>query len=151
MHQTSEWQDEDPVPFSFHVSLPADAASPGAPTRIVISKSIEADVLSHPTQAFTEEDVLVVHCSPQSVFKVRPATRCSSTLSGDNYTTELCEYILTYSTAARSYFSDPLCGVLANRQYDGNRFRRHKRSPLGSIHRDTLTCTFGSQRMGFMH
>jgi WD40 repeat protein len=25
---------------------------------------------------------LVVHCTPQSVFRVRPATRCSSTLSG---------------------------------------------------------------------
>jgi len=76
-------QDDEPVPFSFHISLPADATSPGAPTRIVISKSIEADVLSHPTQAFTEEDVFVVHCSPQSVFRVRPATRCSSTLSGE--------------------------------------------------------------------
>jgi ribosome assembly protein 4 len=75
------------VPFSFHVSLPADATSPGALTRIVISKSIEADVLSHPTQAFTEEDVFVVHCSPQSVFRVRPATRCSSTLSGEFYIT----------------------------------------------------------------
>ncbi|KAF7983667.1 hypothetical protein HWV62_19561 [Athelia sp. TMB] len=75
-------QDDEPVPFSFHVSLPEDAATPGANTRIVISKSIEADVLSHPTQAFTEEDIFVVHCSPQSVFKVRPATRCSSTLSG---------------------------------------------------------------------
>ena len=71
------------MPFSFHISLPADAASPGAPTRIVISKSIQTDVLSHPSQAFTEEDVFVVHCSPQSVFRVRPATRCSSTLSGE--------------------------------------------------------------------
>ena len=77
-------QDDEPVPFSFHVSLPADATSPGAPTRIVISKSIEADVLSHPTQPFTEEDIFVVHCSPQSVFRVRPATRCSSTLSGES-------------------------------------------------------------------
>ncbi|KZP11144.1 WD40 repeat-like protein [Athelia psychrophila] len=75
-------EDDDPVPFSFHVALPADATTPGAPTRIVISKSIEADVLSHPADAFTEEDIFVVYCSPQSVFKVRPATRCSSTLSG---------------------------------------------------------------------
>lgn len=74
---------EDPVPFSFHVALPEDEITPGAPTRIVISQSIEADVLSHPTHAFTEEDVFVVHCSPQSVFRVRPATRCSSTLSGE--------------------------------------------------------------------
>ena len=72
------------MPFSFHVTLPEDEVVPGAPTRIVISKSIEADVLSHPTHAFTQEDVFVVHCSPQSVFRVRPATRCSSTLSGES-------------------------------------------------------------------
>ena len=35
--------------------------------------------LSH---AFSPEDILVVRCSPQSVFRVRPATRCSSSLSG---------------------------------------------------------------------
>ncbi|TFK32100.1 WD-repeat protein [Crucibulum laeve] len=76
-------QDEEPVPFSFHVALPEDKnALPGAPTRIVISKSLETDVLNHPSGDFTPEDVLVVYCSPQSVFRVRPATRCSSTLSG---------------------------------------------------------------------
>ncbi|KAF7360397.1 hypothetical protein MVEN_00769500 [Mycena venus] len=76
---------EDPVPFSFHVQLPEDEVKiPGAPTRIVISKSIEDDILNHPinSRSFTEEDVFVVHCSPQSVFRVRPPTRCSSTLSG---------------------------------------------------------------------
>jgi len=79
-------QDEDPVPFSFHVNLPEDKnAPPGAPTRVVISKSLEVDVLDHPTGDFTPEDVIVVHCSPQSVFRVRPATRCSSTLSGTFY------------------------------------------------------------------
>lgn len=71
------------MPFSFHVKLPEDKNAPaGAPTQVVISKSIEADVLGHPTGDFTTEDVIVVHCSPQSVFRVRPATRCSSTLSG---------------------------------------------------------------------
>lgn len=71
------------MPFSFHVSLPEDQDSiPGAPTRIVIAKSIEADILNHSSNAFTPEDVIVVHCSPQSVFRVRPATRCSSTLTG---------------------------------------------------------------------
>lgn len=70
------------MPFSFHIALPTDAATPGAPTRIAISKSIEEDVLSHSSQAFTSEDVFVIRCSPQAVFRVRPATRCSSTLSG---------------------------------------------------------------------
>ncbi|KAF8954203.1 ribosome assembly protein [Flammula alnicola] len=76
-------QGEEPVPFSFHVKLREDKnALPGAPTQVVISKSIEVDILGHPTGDFTTEDVIVIHCSPQSVFRVRPATRCSSTLSG---------------------------------------------------------------------
>ncbi|KAK7687742.1 hypothetical protein QCA50_008960 [Cerrena zonata] len=75
-------KDDDPVPFAFHIALPADASTGGAPTRITITKSIEEDVLSHPSHAFTPEDVFVIHCSPQAVFRVRPATRCSSTLSG---------------------------------------------------------------------
>lgn len=49
---------------------------------MTISKSIEADLLSNPKYDFTTEDKLTVYCSPQAVFRVRPATRCSSTLSG---------------------------------------------------------------------
>ena len=78
-------QDDEPVPFQFHVRLPESAIDPknaGAPTRLVVSTSIFKDVLSHSSGAFTSEDVLTIYCSPQSVFRVRPATRCSSTLSG---------------------------------------------------------------------
>ncbi|KAF7790242.1 hypothetical protein EIP86_001194 [Pleurotus ostreatoroseus] len=75
-------KEDDPVPFAFHIALPSEATSSGAPSQIVISKSIQDDVLSHPSNAFTPEDVFVVRCSPQAVFRVRPATRCSSTLSG---------------------------------------------------------------------
>ncbi|KAF8634204.1 hypothetical protein AX15_001017 [Amanita polypyramis BW_CC] len=78
-------QDEDPVPFAFHVALPDQtvaSAPAGSPTRLVISASIQNDVLSHPSGAFSPEDILVIRCTPQSVFRVRPATRCSSTLSG---------------------------------------------------------------------
>ena len=65
------------------MKLPENQDTPqGSPTQVVISKSIEADVLNHPTADITTEDVIVVYCSPQSVFRVRPATRCSSTLSG---------------------------------------------------------------------
>ncbi|EIN09488.1 WD40 repeat-like protein [Punctularia strigosozonata HHB-11173 SS5] len=74
--------DDDPVPFSFSIAVPGDTSNNGAPTRIVISNSIEKDVLSHPTHDFSPEDIFVIQCSPQAVFKVRPATRCSSTLSG---------------------------------------------------------------------
>lgn len=74
--------DDEHVPYAFHVALPEDTAKPNAPTRIVVSKSIEDDVLGHPSHAFSEEDILIIRCAPQSVFKVRPATRCSTTLSG---------------------------------------------------------------------
>ncbi|KAJ7709660.1 WD40-repeat-containing domain protein [Mycena rosella] len=66
-------------------SLPDDKDRiPGAPTQIVIAKSIKADILNHliHLRSFTKEDVFIVHCLPQSVFCVRPPTRCSSTLSG---------------------------------------------------------------------
>ena len=89
--------DDEPVPFSFHVALPEQIAAPGLPTRIVISSSIDADILSHPSDAFTPEDILIVRCTPQSVFRVRPATRCSSSLSG----TRIDLSIFSYSPQAR--------------------------------------------------
>ena len=92
--QSYDLQDEDPVPFSFHVSLPQDQTKPEAPTRIVVSKSLETDVLAHSSGAFSQEDILVVQCSPQSVFRVRPATRCSSTLSGNYPSVLLGVYLL---------------------------------------------------------
>ncbi|KAG6331511.1 hypothetical protein ID866_7575 [Astraeus odoratus] len=82
VNQLRTKDDDEHVPYTFHVALPEHAAKPESPTRIVISRSIEADVFGHPSHAFSEEDILVIKCAPQSVFKVRPATRCSSTLSG---------------------------------------------------------------------
>lgn len=70
------------MPFLFHIDASAEAIASGAPPRLVISNSISQDILNHPSQAFSPEDIFVIHCSPQAVFKVRPATRCSSTLSG---------------------------------------------------------------------
>lgn len=82
-------QEEDPLPFSFHVAIPVPkegaVVDPNAPTRLAISNSLLKDILEHPKQHFTSEDVLTVICSPQSVFRVRPATRCSSTLSGTHF------------------------------------------------------------------
>ena len=37
------------------------------------------DIKNHPSRAFSPEDNSVVLCSPQTVSKVRPLTRCSST------------------------------------------------------------------------
>ena len=73
------------MPFQFHIRLPEPAIDPnnaGAPTRLVITNTILKDVLRHSSKAFTAEDVITIHCSPQAVFHVRPAARCSSTLSG---------------------------------------------------------------------
>lgn len=80
-------QEDDPVPFAFHLAVTSEAPVGGTnaqPTRIAIAKSISEDVLDHPIHSdnFSPEDIFVIHCAPQSVFKVRPATRCSSTLSG---------------------------------------------------------------------
>ena len=70
------------MPFLFHIDSSPEAIASGAPARLVIANSINQDILNHPSQAFSLEDIFVVHCSPQAVFKVRPASRCSSTLSG---------------------------------------------------------------------
>ncbi|KIM32920.1 hypothetical protein M408DRAFT_326620 [Serendipita vermifera MAFF 305830] len=78
-------QVDDPVPFSFHVNLATkgeEENATAAPTRIVVANSLQQDVLLNPKHPATQEDVFVVHCSPQAVFKVRPATRCSATLAG---------------------------------------------------------------------
>ncbi|KAH8832887.1 WD40-repeat-containing domain protein [Flagelloscypha sp. PMI_526] len=42
----------------------------------------------------------MIHCSPQSVFKVRPATRCSSTLSGHGSPILCCSFSPTGNTCA---------------------------------------------------
>ncbi|PVF97926.1 WD-repeat protein [Serendipita vermifera] len=78
-------KEDDPVPFAFHVAVPTkegEDAITSAPTRTVIANSLQQDVLLNPKHPASVEDIFVVYCSPQAVFKVRPATRCSSTLTG---------------------------------------------------------------------
>ncbi|EJT97943.1 ribosome assembly protein [Dacryopinax primogenitus] len=79
VNQLSNSEDE-PTPFDLHVALPETKA--GSPTRVIVSTSILVDILSLPGTPLTPEDVIKIRCSPQAVFRVRPATRCSSTLSG---------------------------------------------------------------------
>ncbi|QRW19386.1 ribosome assembly protein 4 [Rhizoctonia solani] len=73
--------DEDPTPYAFYVNAPIPNDSENT-IRVLISNSIQTDVLQRPASTFTPEDIITVYCSPQAVFRVRPATRCSSTLSG---------------------------------------------------------------------
>ncbi|KAG8728044.1 hypothetical protein FRC12_022060, partial [Ceratobasidium sp. 428] len=79
--------DDEPTPYAFHVNAPTPE-DPNATTRILISNSLQSDILEKSTNTYTAEDVITIYCSPQAVFRVRPATRCSSTLSatgsGDN-------------------------------------------------------------------
>ncbi|PAV19902.1 WD-repeat protein [Pyrrhoderma noxium] len=83
VNKLSTKDDDEPIPYSFHIVLPApkDGTS-SKPTRVVIKKSIDEDILSNPTHDLTAEDKFVVVCTPQAVFRVRPATRCSSSLNG---------------------------------------------------------------------
>ncbi|KAG9126945.1 hypothetical protein FRC07_001278 [Ceratobasidium sp. 392] len=74
-------KDDEPTPYAFHVNAPSPE-DPTATTRILISNSLQSDVLEKSTNTYTSEDIITVYCSPQAVFRVRPATRCSSTLSG---------------------------------------------------------------------
>lgn len=75
---------DEPTPFAFYIAVPPSKDAPtNAPTRVTISKSIAADVLAHPEiYNLTAEDKFTVVCAPQAVFRVRPATRCSTSLSG---------------------------------------------------------------------
>ncbi|GAA5925921.1 WD40 repeat domain-containing protein [Sporobolomyces koalae] len=80
---------EDPVPFSFHLQLPSKAGTDAEPTneeglRLTIAKSIQHDLLNDPKHSskLSTEDVFVIDCEPEAVFRVREITRCSSSLDG---------------------------------------------------------------------
>lgn len=135
------------MPFAFHVALPSDAETlPGAPTRIVISKSIEEDVLAHPSGAFNTEGVLVVRCAPQSVFRVRPATRCSSTLSGTYPRRDPGSQLI--AMAHRTCIPNLMRIILADGQPPRHGCRRRTLPPLGPRHRDPLARPRGPHRLG---
>jgi hypothetical protein len=137
-------QSDDPVPFSFHIALPTEFVKEGAPTRINIAKSLEEDVLNHSSQAFTTEDVFVVQCSPQAVFRVRPATRCSSTLSGNLHSMDEESWLTTY----RSCLPDPMRLLLAYGQPPRDRRRRLQCTIMGPVYRATLSYALRSRWLG---
>ncbi|GAA5961143.1 hypothetical protein JCM3765_001242 [Sporobolomyces pararoseus] len=77
---------EDPVPFSFHIQLPStdSTTTPEEGLRLTISKSIQQDLLQDVKlgSKLSTEDVFIIDCEPEAVFKVREITRCSSSLDG---------------------------------------------------------------------
>lgn len=52
--------------------------------RLPIARSIHADLLTNAKHAnkVSTEDVFMVDCEPEAVFRVREITRCSSSLDG---------------------------------------------------------------------
>ena len=121
------------MPFSFHIEASAEAIASGAPARLVITNSIDQDALNHPSDAFSPEDIFVVKCSPQAVFKVRPATRCSSTLSGALHSVLGPIVLPIWPTGSltpvsfftcRSHISDIMRIILSNRKPSCDGFRR---------------------------
>lgn len=82
-------QADDPLPFSFHLTLPENTApsttaDPDADPRIAIHNSIHADLLLKHSSLVSTEDIFVVECEPEAVFRVREITRCSSSLDGES-------------------------------------------------------------------
>ncbi|KAL8283370.1 hypothetical protein RQP46_005780 [Phenoliferia psychrophenolica] len=77
----------DPLPFSFHLNLPAAPLKEGetAPEevpRIAIHNSVHQDLLLKHSSLVSTEDVFIIECEPEAVFRVREITRCSSSLDG---------------------------------------------------------------------
>lgn len=83
-------QSADPLPFSFHLRLPKSALPAGAEQpaegeeapRIAIHNSVHADLLLKHSTLVSTEDVFVIECEPEAVFRVREITRCSSSIDG---------------------------------------------------------------------
>ncbi|KAI3627129.1 ribosome assembly [Malassezia furfur] len=81
---TDEDEDEE-IPYTFHVLLAPSPEAPTQPTRINITDSLHDSVLQSAVAkrlGISSEDSLTVVFEPQAVFRVRAVSRCSSTLSG---------------------------------------------------------------------
>ncbi|TKY84649.1 hypothetical protein EX895_006551 [Sporisorium graminicola] len=88
--------DDEDLPYAFHVDLQQLTASAGVEieskeelvksnARLPINDSLTQDVLNAQAAkklGLSQEDTLTVVFEPQAVFKVRPVSRCSSTMSG---------------------------------------------------------------------
>lgn len=88
--------DDQDLPYAFHVDVQQLVASAGGKSeeteqlvksnaRLPINHSLTQDVLNAQAAkklGLSQEDTLTVVFEPQAVFKVRPVSRCSSTMSG---------------------------------------------------------------------
>ena len=134
------------MPFAFYVTIPGVEEESSTPTRIVIASSLKQDVLDNPKHPATAEDVFVVHCSPQAIFRVRPATRCSSTLSGMPPIGILCSRL--FNASRRPQLRYPLRGVFPDREPPSHGIGRYALPTVGPRHRNPLACALGTQGVG---
>ncbi|WFD01906.1 ribosome assembly [Malassezia obtusa] len=78
-------EEDEEIPYTFHVLLAPSPEAPSQPTRINITDSLHESVLQSAIAkrlGISSEDSLTVVFEPQAVFRVRAVSRCSSTLSG---------------------------------------------------------------------
>ncbi|WFD30260.1 ribosome assembly [Malassezia sp. CBS 17886] len=78
-------EDDEELPYTFHVLVTPGKEGGGEATRINITQSLQDDVLSTSVAkrlGISTEDSLTVVFEPQAVFRVRAVNRCSSTLTG---------------------------------------------------------------------
>lgn len=77
-------QTDDPVPYNFQVAVKTASQQPDGEhedTVLNVDKSLHQALAKHP-DLISSEQVLVVRCTPQAVFKVREITRCSAAIDG---------------------------------------------------------------------
>ncbi|KDE08903.1 hypothetical protein MVLG_00998 [Microbotryum lychnidis-dioicae p1A1 Lamole] len=80
---TLRGSEQDPVPFAFHLNLPNTTQEENVEdSRIAITTSLHVDLLTKHATKVSTEDVFVIECEPEAVFRVREITRCSSSLDG---------------------------------------------------------------------
>ena len=124
------------VPFAFHVALPDEARKPDASTRTVISKSIETDVLAHPSHVFSEDvdstlrSTVCFQGSP-SYLMLRPHFQVC--------TLPIKSYMILMTLCIRTFIANIVRFVFPYWQSTSDWLGRHSRSPVEPVYRNTIT------------
>ena len=136
--RADEDDDDDDLPYSFHVmlqeakpDLKEENVAPLQQQRMPIASSLQDDVLNATAAkklGLSTEDVLTVIFEPQAVFRVRPVTRCSSTLGGHS--------------------SYPLLRLFSHWFLTSHRLGRQYSATVGSRQRAAATLPHGSSELG---
>lgn len=71
---------DDPIPYNFQIAIKA-VEGESEDTVLDVESSLHQALSKHPN-LISSEQILVVRCTPQAVFKVREITRCSAAIDG---------------------------------------------------------------------